>query len=254
MKTRIWIAAAAMCSLFSATEALAQGRRPTPTPTPTTGSPWTDPNTGTTPATTGGVAAMANTAPVSGGDIAYRPEGKSLGIGMGYSSTTLINVGIENVGAPDVVSARFRMDSGLTIEPSVTLAVETGSSKVGTAPADSTTGVDIIFGGNVRKPFWSRNRVEAIFIVGAELAVGSDTAKVGGAKTTSTAFLVGANYGVGVEYFPRAHWSLSLDATNPIINLVSAQSKAGGVKTTTSNIFFGAVFDPTVRLMWHLYY
>lgn len=202
-----------------------------------------------TPDRTAGMYAQPTTEPTS-----YRPEGRSLGIGFGYSSVQMLNVGISDIGAPNTVSGRFRLGTGLAIEPVVGVSVDTTSTKPQGASADTTSDVRLFAGGNARKDLMKRSKVNVVGIVGANLSVLSGSDKTAGIKTTTTEFGIGANWGLGVEYWPKQHWSFSLDATNPALNLTSGTVKVGSAKTTTSGFFIGALWNPTVALMTHLYY
>lgn len=251
----------ALTATFLASDASAQGRRATPTPTATPGSPWIDP---TAASTTPSAAAAATPAPApagggffaapAGDPATYRPFEKSIAIGAGYTFGAA--AGGELLWNPNTVSARYRFLSGLTIEPIAGIEIASTSTKVDSAKT-TTSSTDIFLGTNVRKPLWSRAQADAIVIVGAAVESTSDTTKTspGGGKTTSSGFSIGANWGIGVEFFPRRHWSISFDATNPLLTLSNSSSKdPAGVKTTTSSTVISPQFDPSIRMMTHLYY
>ena len=253
-----FLAALAATALFWAPDAFAQGRRPTPTPTATPGSPWLDPTAAPAAAAP---AATPAPAPAGGGFLAapagdpatYRPFEKSIAIGAGFTFGGA--TAGELLWNPNTVSARYRFASGLTIEPIAGAVIANSSTKVDSAKT-TTSSTDIFLGTNVRKPLWSRSQADAIVIVGAGMESSSDSTKIsGGGKTTASGMSFGANWGVGVEFFPRSHWSISFDATNPLLTFTSSNSKdAAGVKTSTSAMSLSPMFDPSVRLMSHLYY
>ena len=250
MRTLVLAVLSSAALLLLASPASAQGRRPTtPTPTPTP-SIWSDSGSSSSASS----AAAAVSAPAHReADEGYRPEGTSIGLGAGYQ--ILGGAAGELLFNPNVVSARFRMASGLEIEPIAGLVLTNDNSKVDSAKTTSTA-MDIFAGANIRKPFWSRNQAEVVFIVGAELEIGSTSAKdAADQKTTSSSFGLGANYGIGVEFWPRSHWSVGFDATNPVLSFSSSSGKdPAGVKTTTTHMSISPAWDPGIRLMTHLYY
>lgn len=258
MKISCWLSAAAVgVALATSGSALAAGpvMKPTPTPTPAAPSPWTAPAATPTPAMmmsseTSTPAVMGSAAPQA---VTYRPEGRSLGIGAGWTFPTAL-------GTPNTVSARFRMDDGLTLEPNLQASIGIGSSKVsggGASVSGSSSAVTLVVGTAVRKPFASRNQVDIVGILTPAITIQSTSDKpAGGTKTTTTAFGIGTGWGLGVEYWPKTHWSLSFNALNPLLNIGSTSTKDSGAGTTTSgtNIFVGGVWNPSVQLMTHIYY
>ena len=262
MKKILTVAVAALALAAQANSAQAQGRRATPTPTPMTAAtpaPWVDPGTSSSSSSSSGDSSMmtaAVSAPAApGGD---RPEGRSFGIGLGYTFSktglgTTSPDGTVDTGSPNTASVRIRMPSGLTLEPIVGLGIGADSSKVDTTKSSGTQ-VDIFAGANVRKPMMSRKNVDLLGIIGGGLDISSSSTKVDTAKTSSTGIGLAATWGLGVEYWPTHHWSLSLDATNPLLNVASTSGKQGAVKTSSTSFFIGGIFDPTVRVMGHLYY
>lgn len=249
-------AVAAIATMALPREGNAQGRRPTPTPTATPSSPWIDVPDGTQPipahAPVAAVAAAAVPAP-EGDDVTYRPVEKSVAIGAGYA------IGAGGTGEllwnPNTVSARFRLPSGLAIEPIAGIVLVNDASKVDSAKT-SATQTDIFAGANVRKPLWSRAQADMVLIVGADVGISSSSSKdAADQKTSSSATSVGASYGIGVEFWPRRHWSISFDGTTQLLGFASTNSKdAAGVKSSTTQTLISPAFDPNIRLMTHLYY
>lgn len=249
-------AVAAFVTIALPREGNAQGRRPTPTPTATPSSPWIDVPEGGHTATAApahsSTAASAAAAP-RGEDVTYRPVEKSVAIGAGYAFGGTGGTG-ELLWNPNTVSARFRLPSGLALEPIAGIVLVNDNSKVASAKTTSTQ-TEIFAGANVRKPLWSRAQADMVVIGGANVEIGSASSKVGSAKTTSSSTGFGASYGLGVEFWPRSHWSVSFDATTQLLGFTATNSKdAAGVKTTATQMIISPAFDPSIRLMAHLYY
>jgi hypothetical protein len=182
-----------------------------------------------------------------------RPAGWSLGIGAGFLFPA-------DITEPTVVSVRFRMPSGLTLEPLAILRFETTSDKVDTGPIeveDDTTGFDFAVGTSLRYPFASRGRLDLIGIGQALLAFGLDSNNPDGPDNSidTDNINVFLGYGIGLEYWlPWRNFSMSLDATNTILTLNRNTQDDGAVEQSTTSFSFGAVFNPAVRLLFHLYF
>lgn len=259
LKKTLTIAVAALAVAAQAGSANAQSRKATPTPTPAaTPAPWVDPGHSSSSSSSGDdsmVTAAVSAPAAPGGD---RPDGRSFGIGLGYTfSKTGLGTdspdGTIDTGSPNTASVRIRMPSGMTFEPIVGLGIGADSSKVGTEKS-SGTAVDLFAGANIRKPMMSRKNVDLLGILGGGLDISSTSSKVADVKSSSTGIGLSATWGLGLEYWPNHHWSLSLDATNPLLNVNSTSGKEGDVKTSSTSFFIGGIFDPTVRVMGHLYY
>jgi hypothetical protein len=114
--------------------------------------------------------------------------------------------------------------------------------------------------------------VDLVALVGGSVGFSTstktvDTGTVGAVdKTTTTNFSAGLMWGLGVEWFVTQTFSLSADATNPLVTYSNSkvsqhtEQPAGTDKMvsdsdTTTNGFDGALsFRPTVRLMATLYF
>ena len=229
--------------------------KPTPTPAPVATapppSPWTAP--AAPAATPMESATAAATGPGHMEAVTYRPEGKSLGIGAGWTFPTAL-------GTPNTFTARFRMEDGMTFEPGVQVDFASGSSKVsggGASVKGSSSQINLILGTAVRKPMMSRNQVDIVGILTPGIMITSGTNKpAGGTETDTTTFGLGTGWGLGVEYWPKTHWSISFNALNPLLAITNTSVKDKGAGTTTTNtgIFLGADFNPSVQLLTHIYY
>ncbi len=244
--TASWISA-------SAQAAPAAPKKKSPPPPPPAPSPWQMPEEeAPAPELVASAAPVAAApAPVVAGFVpgipSYRPTGRSIGIGAGWNLPA-------DLGTPNEVSARIRMASGFAIEPTAKLQVGNTTSKVDDAKVKST-GSDLGFGAALRKPFVGRSQCDIVLIGAANFDAATTSGKnEEGAKVTDSLTTIGASWGVGVELFPRGHWSISFDAMSPVAVMATTVNKVGDVKTTTTSTSFGLVLDPTVRLMSHIYY
>ena len=258
MKNAFRLAAAVFAAaLATSGSAFAAGpvMKPTPTPTATVPppSPWTAPAPAATPMATETAATGGIMGPAHMEAVTYRPEGKSIGIGAGWTFPTAL-------GTPNTVSARIRMEDGFTIEPGIQVDANIGSSKVsggGASVKGSSSQINLIVGAALRKPIMGRNQVDVVGILTPGIMITSGSVKpAGGTETDTTGFGIGTGWGLGVEYWPKTHWSISFNALNPLLNIgtTSVKDKGAGTTTSTTNFFLGADFNPSVQLMTHLYY
>ncbi len=174
-----------------------------------------------------------------------RPTGRTLGLGAGYAIPA-------DLSTPNLLSARFRLASGLTFEPGVVLnQVSQTEDDGGLETTDRTSEVEL--GTAVRYPLRSRGRVDFSLIGAASLSrlevdpAGSDNSQV----TTR----LSVSWGLGLDYWLAPHWGLSMTATNPLVTTssVSLASGPGVPESTSSSTAIGAIFKPRLAIMVHLY-
>lgn len=253
--TKTMLAAATFALALGASSAAiaAPKAKATPTPEPPPPpSPWVAPTPAASTAATMESAATSS-GPMVADHVTYRPEGKSIGIGAGWTFP-------QDLGTPNTFTVRLRREDGLTLEPGVQIDVLMDNSKVsggGASASGSSSTINLILGTAIRKPFMSRNKVDIVGILTPAIAITSSSTKpAGGTKTTSTAFGLGTGWGVGVEYWPKTHWSISFNALNPLLAVGSTSTKDSGtgIKNDDTQIFVGADFNPSVQLLTHLYY
>ena len=86
------------------------------------------------------------------------------------------------------------------------------------------------------------------------LLVGNFLAAIDATVVSTTT--VGVGWGIGLEWFLRPHWSLSFDALNPLFSIAKTSTDRPLLLSDSSRTVttYGAVFDPTVRLMAHLFF
>jgi hypothetical protein len=172
-----------------------------------------------------------------------RPSGLSIGIGIGYEFPTSLET-------PNVASVRFRLASGLVIEPRVVGSSTSNGTNDGTTSTTTNTVTDLGVGALIRYPIARHSRFD-LEIVGAANVDSTTTNPMGDNNdTTVTTFTL--DWGLAVEYWFSRHWNVSMTATNPLISLQST-SMDTDPSTSTSTNSYGLVFAPTVQLMLHLY-
>lgn len=187
----------------------------------------------------------ASSVPDTTAESTGRPEGLAIGIGFGYLLPT-------SVETPNSTSVRVRLAGGLTLEPQITL----GNSSVeretaGTDEKDSTTELTIAAG--MRLPLVRHGKVELELLAGVGLTNVNDNPDGPDNNTKTTAVALG--WGVGVTYWHTRHWCLSFSAGNPLASFTKAtrEQPAPIGETSTTSTAIGAIFDPTVAIMIHLF-
>lgn len=172
-----------------------------------------------------------------------RPEGRAVGIGAGYTFPA-------DLQAPNTTTVRFRLSSGLTLEPLVVIGANGQSSDPGDG---SSSAFELTLGGLARVPLASRGRVDLVFLAGGAATVGTNNPD--GDENDTTAFGLALTWGLAVEYWFGPHVALSMNALNPFASYThSSTEQAFGDDTSQSSWRIGAIFDPTVGLMLHVFW
>lgn len=176
---------------------------------------------------------------------AVRPAGFSLGIGVGYRFPTSLQT-------PNITSVRFRLGSGIELEPTVVFAntshsVDTGSAQGSDA---SEAGVAAL----LRFPVVSHRRTELQLLGGLGFDyLGEDPDDQTPDDVTSTT-TVAARYGVAVAVWITPHMQVSMSATNSLISYSKKRQEMGQQSVqVTNDTTYGLIFDPNVAFMIHLY-
>jgi hypothetical protein len=174
-----------------------------------------------------------------------RPNGFAIGLGLGYGLPTSLET-------PNRTSARFRLGSGLTFEPLLSIANTTQTVETtGALDAENKTtefGVALL----VRIPVITHNHVD----LEALATAGFSSTKVNGPVDfdTVTTNTFGLGWGVGIGYWLSRHWQLSMSVTNPLVQYQSTKEQMGaGMSQTSSETSLGVIFVPQVTAMIHLY-
>jgi hypothetical protein len=174
-----------------------------------------------------------------------RPEGFSLGIGVGYRFPTSLQT-------PNSSSVRLRLASGVTIEPSVVFATTSHTIDQGTPMGGSAT--EFGAGATLRFPLVQRGRMDLEFLAGVDLdnvSTDPDDDNPDDVRSTTTARIL---YGVGVGAWITPHFQASLSATNGLLSYTKLREEQGfDAVTITSDTTIGLIFDPTVTFMLHLF-
>jgi hypothetical protein len=243
------VATAALLAILSTSSAA--GAQPvTPAPDPTT--PPADPQ----PAAVEPVAPAPEPsepaapppdppdASVETSDSPNRPDGMSVGIGVGYSVPAQI---LE----PNLASVRFRLPSGLTVEPTVVLATARSTTEVGPAETE-TEASEGTFATNLRLPVAGRGKIDLVLIGSAGLTYQKQSPDGPDNDTTTATFALG--WGLGLDYWPKQSWCLSASATNPLFTFTRNRQEMPGQDQKTTTLAFGAIFDPGVFVMLHMFF
>jgi hypothetical protein len=172
-----------------------------------------------------------------------RPEGTAVGVGFGY----LLPTAIDN---PNTTSVRFRMSSGLMLEPVVVLNFAGDST---TGVVDTSDGAqDFAVGALVHYLLGDSDAVD-LSLIGTAL-VGLSRDNPDGDDNNQSDIDFGLGWGLGVTWWASHHWSLSMDATNPFFSFSKSTQEQVGDDTSQSAWNFGLNFAPTVRMMLHLFW
>lgn len=171
-----------------------------------------------------------------------RPEGMTIGLGFGYQFPAEID-------RIDMASARFRLPSGLTLEPVVFLNTAGESLMDGDVKNAQN---DVFLGSNIRVPFAGRGPVDFVGVAGAVLGYSINDPD-GGDNNTST-FSLDLNWGVSAEYWYSNHWCFSLTAVNPFISYVSVTQETAANDNTESQTSVGLNWNPGLQAAFHLFY
>lgn len=174
-----------------------------------------------------------------------RPVGLAIGIGAGYSLPTSIQT-------PNTTSARVRFGSGLTLEPRVVL--QNTSTKMETDITETSTAQrELAIGSLVRIPMVQRGKFELLLLGAAGVSIESTDPDGADNNTSATTLAVG--WGAAVDWWITEHWNVSFSATNPLFSLrkQTQEMPAPDGDTTTTTTTVGAVWDPTISVMIHIF-
>jgi hypothetical protein len=176
---------------------------------------------------------------------ARRPDGFSIAIGLGWDLPA-------DLQAPNTTSARFRLASGLTFEPSVTLGRSTASMTTGMTETESKD-LELTIATIARWPVHGHGRVDFELLGGAGLSIVSDFPD--GADNDIRTTTISASWGLGLGFWITRHWQVSLSALNPILAYTKRTVQTGpDTENESSSTTIAATFDPNVILMAHLYW
>lgn len=174
----------------------------------------------------------------------HRPQGFSIGIGFGYQLPNSLET-------PNVTSARFRLGSGLAFEPVLRFQQSSVEVDVGASSKDKETTIEL--GALARYPLKRRGRVDLVLLGGAFIENISTQPDAMDQDTSTTR--IEARYGLAVEFWISQHWQISMSALNTILRTERISQEMGaGTETVTTTTTLGAIYDPVISAMVHLYY
>ncbi len=180
-----------------------------------------------------------------------RPDGFSVGLGVGVN---VDNGSASDILAPDAASARVRLGRVFTIEPFVDLSVDSTKTDNGVAD-DTTTATDVRLGALLRVLAITRGHMD--FVILGTAGIGYTKTRFepnAGMDRTDASTSMGLGWGVGVEWWFRRNWALSFNTTNPALTYTKTTSDIGGLQTSTRTTSIGAIFQPDVNVMVHLFF
>jgi hypothetical protein len=176
--------------------------------------------------------------------VGGRPDGYAVGVGIGYDFPA-------DLQGPNEAGVRFRLASGLTIEPRARLSVGGQSNEVG--GIESSVGeTELLLFCDVRLPVRTRGKADFLAVVGGGLGFAESSPDGDDNNTRTITFDV--HWGLGVEYWLSPHWVISLTGTNPAFTRSSTTQEQPGDDSSTSRYEFGAIFAPNVVGMVHLFF
>ena len=240
-------AAALLATLSLSTAALAQPVTPAPEPAPAAPEPAVVEPVAPAPepeSTEATPPPDSPTASVEATASPNRPEGMSLGIGIGYSIPAQL---LE----PNLASVRFRFPSGLTIEPTIVLATARSTVEVGPAETETESGEGTV-AANIRLPLAGRGKIDLVLIGGAGLTYNKQAPDGPDNDTTTATFAL--SWGLGLDYWPKQSWCLSASATNPLFAFTRTRQEMAGQDQKSKTLAFGAIFDPGVFILLHMFF
>ncbi|MFN0248459.1 MAG: hypothetical protein ACKV2T_16320 [Kofleriaceae bacterium] len=174
-----------------------------------------------------------------------RPAGMAIGLGAGYALPTSIQT-------PNTTSARLRLASGLALEPR--LVLQNTSSKQETDVSETSTSQrELGIGSLVRIPMVSRGKFDLLLLGAAGVSIEGTDPDGPDNNTNATTFTVG--WGVAIDWWMTEHWAVSFSATNPIFSFSkqTREEPAPVGETSTTTTVVGAVWDPTLSVMIHIF-
>ncbi|HEY1552041.1 MAG TPA: hypothetical protein VGG28_29645 [Kofleriaceae bacterium] len=178
-----------------------------------------------------------------------RPSELAFAIGLGYQRPY---GGSFDLQQPNIASARLRLVSGLTFEPTVTISNTSINTDPGTGTATTESLSEFGLATLVRYPLLRHHQIdfEIVGSIGFDVAKDDPTGDFN-TKTTST---LGIGWGIGIGYWLSQHWQLSATATNPLIAFTKTSQEISQDSTmSTSTTSIGITFEPAIAFMLHLY-
>lgn len=173
-----------------------------------------------------------------------RPVGFTVGIGLGYDLPS-------DLSLPNTTTVRFRLRSGLTFEPFLVLQVSGSSFDFEAGDDTSEHASHVGLGTNARIPVVGHGPIDFLIVAGAR--VDFTSADPDGADNDSSTVATSLLWGLGLEYWIGRQGALSITALNPLVSYSSTTEAQFDGDVTQSTWSAGAIFQPEVLLLAHLF-
>lgn len=153
------------------------------------------------------------------------------------------------------------MSNAVTLEPIVGFSLDnntTSTTAGGTTVESKTSTRDLTLAAQVRVAAAQSGPVDLVVIAGAGLSSQRTVVDPDGAdnNTTTDGLGMGLNWGIGVNFWATENGSVSADASNPLLGIGSTTTtdEATSAETTSGGSQLAVAFDPTVRIMGHVFF
>lgn len=183
------------------------------------------------------------------------PEPVTVGFGVGV-------VAPSSPLAPNTASARVRVSETVTLSPTLDIAFASsstssgGGENAGFQTRDTNLGVGV----EVLNALAQRGTTMLQLAVGGRLGFDTFTEEPNEPdEIQTTTRSVNVYYGLGVEHFfggNDPHFSVSAHGLNTLLTVASStvDDRNTDVITDTNSTLFGVIWDPSVRMMVHIYF
>ncbi|MBK9073080.1 MAG: outer membrane beta-barrel protein [Myxococcales bacterium] len=180
-----------------------------------------------------------------------RPAGFSIGIGVGWALAPMGNTQTD-LTVLNTTSVRARFASGVQFEAMLRAAAD--SDKIDDGNDKSTDRQsEFALGAQLLVPVMRRPKTDLHAVGLAQLHTNKVNPDGDGNSTTMSG--IGLGYGVEVQYWARKHVSLSMQASNLLLATDKTTTEQGnGLEIKVTESTYGIIWDPAVRLMFHLYF
>jgi len=201
---------------------------------------------------------FAPTALAEDKDPSARPEAVSLGLGGGMSLPQ--SSGFRGGMSFDVASARLRLADNFTIEPMIKYSSrkdedDRSSDRSSSSDRDILTTTKIAL--NTRNRLGDRGAVDLLMLGGVsyqKLAEENNLTEGKSDQTTADATTLSLEWGVGLEGFVNPHWSVGVDAVNPLVSIRNESYKDDDSDNASNLQTLTLSFDPSIRVLSHIYF
>jgi opacity protein-like surface antigen len=169
----------------------------------------------------------------------------SFGLGFGWTFPGLGG----DLWTPSTIAARFRLDGGLAIEPS--LIIRASGSGDNEDSTDDPRAMQIGVGTQVRIPAASAGPVDFLILGNVNFNTNLDI-EPGDSRSLS----LNVGYGLGLELWLAGRFSIGMDATNALASVTwsSVDNLVTGETDKATSWAVGVVWNPQLRLLATLYF